>query len=154
MASSGAEVLRASSFIGSLAPHPWDVADPWSQYRITRAVLRQSPALQPANKIQPTMHASKPEKGLATLQAQHLQSVKDREAEKQLVSHEFRSPRRKKRQNLHTSMTSQVQTSIESLRVAQQQQEQQLHGSIEELKLLLLRSTADEKPRKEASHDS
>ena len=141
-----------------LTEDPWDVQDPWSEYKeSTRKVESKaaSSSSQPPARHPDTAHSARLlalENGLATLQAQHQQSVRDREVEKQQVATEFHNLRGDM-QNLHNTLSSQVQTSLDSLRAAQLQQEKQVKTGMDELKMLLLQSSADKKPRKEHSHE-
>ena len=135
---------------------PWAQEDPWSQYRARTANTPggvTSPAPQPVPRPPDTANTARIqalEHGLATLQAQQAQASKDRAQDKQQVCQEFQKLRGEV-QGLHTTMTSQVQASFESLRAAQTQQERQLQGSIDELKQLFLQRAADKKPRKEVN---
>ena len=142
----------------NLDADPWDTQDPWSQYRGNPPKVESKAASSSSNPPtrQPDAASSARlqalEHGLATLQAQRQQSVKDRELEKQQVASEFRNIRGDM-QSMHTNLSSQVQASLESFRAAQLQQEQQVKAGMDELKMLLLQSNADKKPRKDHSHE-
>ena len=144
-----------------LPEDPWMQNDPWSQYR-ARSKQAAKPSTAPSSSSHAAARVSEAantsriqalEHGLAALQAQHVQSVKDREVEKQQVAQEFQNLRGDM-QGLHKTMTNQVQAGLESLRNAQQQQERQLQGSIDELKHLLLQNVAEKKPRKDPGHNA
>ena len=140
------------------AEDPWDVQDPWSQYKGSKNKAESkaaSASSMPSNRPPDTAQAARLqalEHGLATLQAQHQQSIRDREVEKQQVANEFRNLRGDMK-NLHNTLSSQVQTSLDSLRAAQLQQEQQVKNGMDELKMLLLQTPAEKKQRKEPSHE-
>ena len=137
---------------------PWDVQDPWSQYKGHKNKAESkapSTSSQPPTRLHDSAQSTRLqalEHGLATLQAQHQQSIRDREVERQQVATEFISLRGEMT-NLHSTLSHQVQTSLDSLRAAQLQQEQQVKSGMDELKMLLLQSSAEKKQRKEPSHE-
>ena len=140
------------------AEDPWDVQDPWSQYKGNKGKAESkaaSASASPPTRVPDTAQTARLqalERGLATLQAQHQQSLRDREVEKQQVAAEFNNLRGDMK-TLHSTLSNQVQTSLDSFRAAQLQQEQQVKAGMDELKMLLLQSSSEKKQRKEPSHE-
>ena len=158
----GAPPLRRKESSQGRGADPWDSGDPWSAYK------SQTPAAQGSQPRatnvtcpphDPQMHTrlathdarlEELERSIHVLQADQKKAQAERASDRAQTGHEFEKVRGEL-QGLGQSLGAQFQTSLDSLRLAQQQQEQQLSSQFADLRSLIL-AGAERKARKQ-DHD-
>ena len=137
---------------------PWDTADPWSLYkgpvtgpaRVMRTPSVAGPAHDPQMLTRLATHDARLEeleKCLQVVQSDQKKAQAERANDRMQTGQEFANVRAEL-QGLGQSLGAQFQTSLDSLRAAQQQQEQQMTNQFVELRNLLL-ANSERKARKQ-----
>ena len=156
-------VLRAATSIhASDTQDPWSSQDPWGQYLATKAAGPTAPPRlppQPAKGLdgQAAARLTEQDRRLHALETSiaQLQGAVEKESvdrKSDLKNHADDLGRvRADMQLLSNQLGQQLSSSIDSLRCAQAQQEQQVAQGMAELKQLILAQAAEKRPRREDS---